>query len=1406
MSISLYVVNLPKETTNEEIQAIFAEAGDSVLSATVILSNGPGKCQGYGFVTVRTEEEATEVIEKFNGYVFKGNPLNVSKYQPKSEQKGTPTDDTPTKKKRRRKRKSGSDGAEDTKLGENQRIRSKDNEAWYWQRLKQIWQWLVRQFDHFLAAFRSPSEYDSCFRQLLEGVVNQGWQQEQILAYLGERRIKERWLVSWLKNWEKELLTSPAPNYELARRMVYLAEMECGELGEVALEISKKLLGRELPHNEVTSADSVENLLNQGLCQFYRGHYQPSINIFQQASEIDPQNPLIWFRLGLACYLLEEYEKAIKHLSQALEIKQSYTLARALRGWAYNKLNETENARADFNQARDFQQVIPTEQQSYEDWQGQCIALDGLFDIDKLSCDQEALDTYNRATQLKSDSCEVWLSCGIIRANLGDNEIAIGYYNQAIRLQPDYQEAWRRRSIALSHINEQKNAIVSSEIALAINPDSYKTWCSLGIAQSHLGEQEQAIRSYDKAIQLKANYAKAWYNRGNAWKHYLEHPNRREEAIKSYEKATEHKPDYVEAWCTLGLMQEHLKNEPHHYSKALKTYEKALEYLPDSSEYWYRRGNVLERLNRNKEALESYDRAIERDPNYSDAREKRITLLRTLFKAGRHTEVISSCKKNLKIIPYDPENHQILADSLMRLDWNNLRKALDHYEQAIALGLNSAQVWCGKGKALQQLARYQEAVESYKKALELDKQCWEAYDGYGWTCYKLRQPNKALANWNKGIQALEVTSYNDERERGLGELHYSKGRYYHDRDNLIFLNRQEAKKSYKSAIQHFKNTLLLEREVEVWQNLLEVYQDLPLRKDQQKQELRADLLEGTERYEQLLKKKEKDDSRLEKKFAEFSQLSVDTFAKLGDQNEALKVAEQRKNLCLSWFTPGKRETDIESWNYQEIQDILLNEETAAIDWHISPTAITTFILWHNKKYPLLLRGNSDNYLASERLQDFKDWMVAWKKDYQKYKQIKEKEEKQNHYWQKLMWDRLNNLANILDTPRLLEHLAKAGIKQLILIPHRDLHLLPLHVLFYPPYTNLDYTITYLPSAQIGVDLKRLKANSEQLPQAPSMLIVERPDTEKKSEPSSLLDLLYSELEANVIAQQYHCPDKNRITGKNATQEQVINGLKTNADIFHFTGHAYHNVREPRNSFLALANNERLTMQDISNNFAKLGLSSYYLAALSACETGMSGNSGLIDEFVSLASGFLAVGTTYVISTLWEVNEIPAALLMIQFFQNLKVNSNPPLALKEAQDWLRTLTYAKLAEWYRDLSTKQENSGNLVYSQQLKSLADNAQERYENLAEQEAEKKLLVNAMYNLREWNQRFSNPSLRHLSPKLFLSLAGLQVYSAIAKKTVYNTDRLISNCPFEHPDDWAGFIITGQATTQPSTIPYVN
>jgi len=96
MSIRLYVGNLPKELERQELAAVFAEAGDSV-STKVITDRKTGKCRGFGFVTVKTDEEADQLIEKYNGYMLKDSPIKIEKALPRSKGKedGQPESDAP---------------------------------------------------------------------------------------------------------------------------------------------------------------------------------------------------------------------------------------------------------------------------------------------------------------------------------------------------------------------------------------------------------------------------------------------------------------------------------------------------------------------------------------------------------------------------------------------------------------------------------------------------------------------------------------------------------------------------------------------------------------------------------------------------------------------------------------------------------------------------------------------------------------------------------------------------------------------------------------------------------------------------------------------------------------------------------------------------------------------------------------------------------------------------------------------------------------------------------------------------------------------------------------------------------------------------------------------------------------
>jgi len=81
MAAKLYVGGLPYSTTNEELEAGFAKAGN-VVSATVIFDKMSGRSKGFGFVEWSSEDEANAAIQMFNGQDFGGRNISVSEARP----------------------------------------------------------------------------------------------------------------------------------------------------------------------------------------------------------------------------------------------------------------------------------------------------------------------------------------------------------------------------------------------------------------------------------------------------------------------------------------------------------------------------------------------------------------------------------------------------------------------------------------------------------------------------------------------------------------------------------------------------------------------------------------------------------------------------------------------------------------------------------------------------------------------------------------------------------------------------------------------------------------------------------------------------------------------------------------------------------------------------------------------------------------------------------------------------------------------------------------------------------------------------------------------------------------------------------------------------------------------------
>jgi RNA recognition motif-containing protein len=87
MSRKLYVGNLPYETGEAELQALFAQAG-SVESVRVMRDQATGRARGFAFVEMGTEEEAQQAINAMNGAQVGGRNLTVNEARPQAARSG----------------------------------------------------------------------------------------------------------------------------------------------------------------------------------------------------------------------------------------------------------------------------------------------------------------------------------------------------------------------------------------------------------------------------------------------------------------------------------------------------------------------------------------------------------------------------------------------------------------------------------------------------------------------------------------------------------------------------------------------------------------------------------------------------------------------------------------------------------------------------------------------------------------------------------------------------------------------------------------------------------------------------------------------------------------------------------------------------------------------------------------------------------------------------------------------------------------------------------------------------------------------------------------------------------------------------------------------------------------------
>lgn len=313
----------------------------------------------------------------------------------------------------------------------------------------------------------TPGQYEHLFVQILSGVEG-GWSRVQVLralAALSHRSSEADW-VAWLRGYGEQLLASPVPNRQMARRMVQLGELDCGELSAVAGDIGRQLRQRvaevfpaAAEQETISPIQQVETWFQQGIEQFNAGNYGAAIALYDRALGILPTAQEVWYNRGNAFFHLERYQDAIACYDKALELKPD----------KYDAWNNRANA---------------------------------LFKLERL---EEAVASWDKAVEIQPHDRGAWYNRGVVLGHMGCLLEAIASYDKVLEIKPDEHQAWFNRGLVLGNLGRYEEAIASWDKALEYKSDRYETWYNRGVALSNLGRNEEADASFKQADALKPN-------------------------------------------------------------------------------------------------------------------------------------------------------------------------------------------------------------------------------------------------------------------------------------------------------------------------------------------------------------------------------------------------------------------------------------------------------------------------------------------------------------------------------------------------------------------------------------------------------------------------------------------------------------------------------------------------------------------------------------------------------------------------------------------------------------------------------------------------------------------------------------------------------------------------------------
>ena len=305
---------------------------------------------------------------------------------------------------------------------------------------------------------------------------------------------------------------------------------------------------------------------------------------------------------------------------------------------------------------------------------------------------------------------------------------------------------------ALHEQKHREEAIRFYTAAVALRPNSAAARNNLGNVFLDQKNVVEAIAYYHKAIELDPKMAPAHNNLGNAF-----HVQKKmEEAIACYKTAIEVSPTYAVPHLNLGLR---LADDLKDYSNAISCFRRALEIDSNYVDAYTALGNALRDQNKLDEAIRHYRKAIELGPKHFHAYSYLGTVLRHQKKWDEADRLVQQVHRNR---PESPKATTISASRCAsKGSWTRLLMpigGLSPSTRTLATPTSASPSPCAASRSGPRPSRpterpspssrrtprahsdlgsllagekWDDAIASYRTAIELDSICFLAHTGIG---------------------------------------------------------------------------------------------------------------------------------------------------------------------------------------------------------------------------------------------------------------------------------------------------------------------------------------------------------------------------------------------------------------------------------------------------------------------------------------------------------------------------------------------------------------------------------------------------------------------------------------------------------------------------------------------------